>query len=1325
MTISGASSPLLSSPSSSPPGARLALPAARGVCLKSFLERRVGTISSLFSSSPLHAAAAITVVAAVASHAPSLAPLLASLCVPSAPASAVSLAIPSPQAQIASFVVSNGGFASERNGARSRAVASSSAFSTCEPGFASQYLFSSPLQPDSCRPVFSSSYPHAWPVRPFSVMPAAAITPPGSPAAAPSGIASEPTGAASTSGKSLFASKPPVSHPAFDVLSQEVVPELQLEATQYIHRQTGARVMSIRVPEKEKEKVFCICLRTPVSDSTGVPHILEHSVLCGSKKYPLKEPFADLIKGSLYSFLNAFTYPDRTCYPVSSVNDKDFYNLAGVYIDAVFQPRAVHDPTVLSQEGWRLEATEATSGKTPQAETADQIRLRGDEGEEFADTAAQSKTDLKYQGVVLNEMKGVYSSPLERLERTRMEALFPDIATYRCDSGGNPEQIKTLTFSQFTAFYHRLYHPSNAKIFFWGSDDVMRRLDFVDENLRDLDETKNRDPSIEASTAIPTQPPLPGPVRVQQTYPAPKEQLEDIVSVSWVLDPANFATLSTTERLALGVLSHLLVGTSAGPLYRALMESNLGKEVVGGIDDDLKHVVFSAGLKGEARDAQESEPIAERVEKIILECLQKHAAEGFKEDAVEASVNSVEFQLREFNTGTFPRGLAVILQMMSDWTQDRDPLGSLRFEAPLEELKKQLKAGEPVFERLLYRHFVSNSHRATVHMKADPDEETRREQQEEEEIQRIRATMSKDEIEDLKRQTKDLKAKQMAEDPPEAVATLPTLTRKDVDKEDAEIPTIIRPYLGGRASLLLHPLPTAGILYADWAFPLHDLTLDELRYLSLFARFLTEAGTSTKSETALVHHIGRYTGGIASLSDIRTIGARGDRIADPYDAVGYFVVKGKAVRTRIPELFATMAEVLTDCNLGNARRGKEILKEMVAATESMFLHSGHLIGSLRIGATLTAAGYVAEQRAGYSYLQFVKELRAQAETDWAPIEAKLRGIREKLRRAKTEQILVNLTADEATLEAATSMEQPGGEALHAALSSVRLSGPDNGVFAPVLDGKHPVKPCTWALEMKERNSLLNVVEEGKLGEGFVVPTQVNYVCLGGRLFDTGEPFRGEYSVATRALSTGYLWDNVRVVGGAYGSSFRSDSSGTFLFASYRDPQLAATLERYRGAAEGLRQFAKDVDERGLDRAVLGVIRDLDQPLPNDQKGYTALWQTVAGRTKEDRRRHRKQVLETTVDAISSFADRLGQQLENGGEGEVARKRELEEYELERERIASSALASGDEAGKDASEKRRLVSVVVGSKRAFEEASRQDPSVAYNLKTVMGRGTNEL
>jgi Zn-dependent M16 (insulinase) family peptidase len=350
-------------------------------------------------------------------------------------------------------------------------------------------------------------------------------------------------------------------------------------------------------------KVFGVTFRTPPDDSTGVPHILEHSVLCGSRKYKTKDPFVQLLQGSLQTFLNAFTYPDRTCYVVASQNKKDFYNLINVYADAVFHPRAISDPMVHAQEGWHLEL--------------------------------EKKEDpLIYKGVVYNEMKGVYSSPDSLLNRASQQSIFPD-NTYGVDSGGDPRVIPDLSFEQFADFHRKFYHPSNSRIYFSGDDDVYTRLDLMDEYLKEFDESPESKPASEIAWQKKV---ITEPKRVTLNYPCGADQPEtNMVMVNWLM---NDRPLTSFEELTVGLMDHLLMGTSSSVLRKALLESNLGEAITGGgISDELLQTTFSVGLKG-----VKAEDIS-KVEQLIYDTLEKAAKEGFEEDDIASTLNTIEFEV--------------------------------------------------------------------------------------------------------------------------------------------------------------------------------------------------------------------------------------------------------------------------------------------------------------------------------------------------------------------------------------------------------------------------------------------------------------------------------------------------------------------------------------------------------------------------------------------------------------------------------------------------------------------------------------------------------
>src|SRR6516162_3174017 len=422
----------------------------------------------------------------------------------------------------------------------------------------------------------------------------------------------------------------------FTLLREQKVAEINALARYYRHGATGAELLSLI--NNDENKVFGVSFATPPKDSTGVAHILEHSVLCGSRKYPIKEPFVELMKSSLNTFLNAMTFPDKTCYPVASQNAQDFYNLIDVYLDAVFHPRLT--PQIFQQEGWHYELD------TPDA-------------------------PLVYKGVVFNEMKGNYSSPDSMLRELSQRSLYPDI-TYGLDSGGDPRHIPDLSYEELKAFHQRHYHPSNAKFFFYGDDDPDERLRLIGARLAEFS-------GIAVDAEVPLQPRFAAPKRLTRTYAAGNEDAqgakeapkETMLTVNWMFDEP----VDIEAALAFDILEHILIGTPAAPLYKALIDSGLGEALAGtGLDDGLRQPMFSIGLKGiDAADA-------DKVERLITDTIFGLAEKGIDPPTLEAALNTVEFHLRENNTGAFPRGIVFMLRSLRTWLHGRDPLSPLAFE---------------------------------------------------------------------------------------------------------------------------------------------------------------------------------------------------------------------------------------------------------------------------------------------------------------------------------------------------------------------------------------------------------------------------------------------------------------------------------------------------------------------------------------------------------------------------------------------------------------------------------------------------------------------
>lgn len=932
-------------------------------------------------------------------------------------------------------------------------------------------------------------------------------------------------------------------HPAFELLQEQTIPEVNSMARLYRHKKTGAEVLSL--VNDDENKVFGVTLKTPPSDSTGVAHILEHSVLCGSRKYPVRKPFVEMLKGSLHTFLNAMTFPDKTAYPVASQNLRDFYNLVDVYLDAVFHPLISED--TFKQEGWHYELE---GGNAP----------------------------LIYKGVVFNEMKGVYSSPESVLRDVSQRSIYPDNA-YGVSSGGDPKAIPDLTYQDFKAFHERFYHPSNTRAFFYGDDDPQERLNLLDAVFSEFDKAP-------VTSQVQPQPRFSTPRRVETTYASGEPEAgkrTGMVTVNWMLDEI----ADPKTRLALDVLEYIMVGTSAAPLRKAMTDSGLGESFAGGgFSDDYLQPFATFGLKGIA-DAD-----LDKVEPMILDGLKALADNGIDPKQVESSLNTIEFALRENNTGSFPRGISLMLRSMRTWLHGHDPLTPLAFEEALTSLKQDIAAGRPLFEDMIRTLLLENLHRTTVILTADPGQGVRDTRQEEARLAGHRAELDHAGIEEIIAETHELRALQEAVDPPEALAKLPTLHLADLPREGKLIPTAEETVAGTR--VLTHDLNTNGILYLDLAFDLGVLPAELLPYLPIFSRALLQTGTKNEDFVSLSQRIGRSTGGI---SPGQIVSSRVDG-----GTAAYLVLRGKAVPDKVPEMLAIVSEIIGTARLDNHERIKQMVLENKAGFEGRLAGAGSGLMASRITSALRESDWLSEQVGGISQLFFLRKLVDDVQNDWPTVLGKLERIRELLfGRASA---IANITADAALWEKA----RPELEAFLAGL--------------PATTGR----PAAWAPELSARN------------EAFTFPGQVNYVAKGANLFDLGYTHKGSIAVAIRHTQTTYLWDKVRVQGGAYGSSIGYDFlTGSLAFSSYRDPNLLATLGVYDKTSAFLRQ---PITETELTRSIIGTIGTIDRYMLPDAKGYAAMVRIMTGDTDESRQRRREEVLGASAQDFRELADLL-------------------------------------------------------------------------------------
>ena len=920
----------------------------------------------------------------------------------------------------------------------------------------------------------------------------------------------------------------------------ERIDEINGTAYEMKHEKSGARLIYIDSPDSNK--VFNIAFRTTPHNSTGVAHIMEHSVLCGSRKFPLKEPFVELVKGSLNTFLNAMTYPDKTMYPVASKNDKDFHNLMDVYLDAVFYPRVREDAEIVMQEGWHYEL-----------ENADD--------------------ELTYKGVVFNEMKGVYSSPDSVLERQMMRELFPD-TTYGVDSGGDPDYITDLTYEEFQEFYRVHYHPSNSYIFLYGDMNIEEQLAFLnDEYLSHFD-------AIDVHTEVALQAPFREGKVVSYPYSVGSEEPTDnrtLHSFAYVLPD-----VTPEHSLAFEVLTHALLTSPAAPLKQALVKAGIGSDISGYYLDSIRQPMWTVQATGSNLDKQAD------LQRIVESTLQELCDKGLDKELLEASLNSIEFALRESDFGGRPIGLSYIIRMMDNWLYDNDPLELLHYEEALSNIRKGLTG--TYFEDLIRHSILNNNHKVLVSIYPERGLQERKDAEVKEHLATVKANMTSEEIEAIVEQTKRLKIRQETPDSDEALASIPLLELSDlnpnmeaVERRESKI---------GNTTVHFVPTFTKGINYVGLYFKLNCLTEEELFYADILSDILGRIDTSERGYEALAKDINMNLGGLSS--DITAISKDGKR--DEFTPL--MIVRAKALHSKLPDLCRLINEVVQKADYSDDQRLTELVQESKAIWDNEAFRRGNSIVSQRVMAQVSAVGKFRDN-GNLGYYQKISEL-ASNPAALPLLPEKLAEVARKIFRANNVDIM--FVGEEGELEAFENLMKPFVEAWDAtelsddALQITRLSGND----------------------------------------GIVTAGKVQYVAQGGNFIDHGFKHVGPMSVLETILRYEYLWIRIRVQGGAYGAFANFYDDGNMIFCSYRDPNLLETLNVYKELPQYLRDFT--LTDREMRKYIIGTMSSLDLPMTPALRGPRAMGMYFSGAKLEDKVEFRKQVIACKPEDIVALAD---------------------------------------------------------------------------------------
>ena len=745
----------------------------------------------------------------------------------------------------------------------------------------------------------------------------------------------------------------------YEIVREESLPDIHSQGTILRHKKSGARVMLIA--NDDENKVFSIAFRTPPSDSTGVAHILEHSVLCGSRNFPLKDPFVELVKGSMNTFLNAMTYPDKTCYPVASCNDQDFQNLMHVYLDAVFYPNIYKREEIFRQEGHDL-------------------HLEDPEG------------PLTISGVVYNEMKGAFSSPDEVLERNIMNTLFPDTC-YGLESGGDPEVIPELTYEQFLDFHRTYYHPSNSFIYLYGNMDMEEKLAFIDrEYLSHFD-------SLDVDSKIPHQAPFTQVVEKEIPYPvAENESEEENTYLAWCMTTGGDG-MDPVRSLAFEVLDYALLSVSGAPLEKALLDHQIGKDIYGSFEDGILQPYFTVIAKDARKDQKEE------FCRIIREVLTDVADKGVDKKAVEAGINSLEFRYREADFASYPRGLIYGLDLMSDWIYSEEkPFAAVQKLEVFAALKEAVKDG--YLEKLIRESLLSNTHGCILTLVPQKGFAVERDKQLADRLQAQLTEMTAEEKQRQIERTAALAAYQEAPEEPEALRCIPMLTRQDLGKKAQKL--FNREYDLDGTLLLHHDVCTNGIAYLDLMFRTPDLTREEIHYMALLKGVLGSMDTENHTYGELANEINAGSGGILTGMEI---------FDDPASERGYqvmFSLRGKALYDGLGFLFRMFREIIERTDLSDNKRFHEIVARAVARGQESLMSAGHLTAVLRASSYGAEESLFQDEMAGIGFYRFIEELEKNFDER---AEKTREGILHVMHRIlRPENLIVSLTGEKEILE---------------------------------------------------------------------------------------------------------------------------------------------------------------------------------------------------------------------------------------------------------------------------------------------------------------------
>lgn len=930
------------------------------------------------------------------------------------------------------------------------------------------------------------------------------------------------------------------------------LPRIHGRAYLMVHLKTGAR--HLHIASQDRENAFGVTFKTVPSDSSGVAHILEHTVLCGSRRYPVRDPFFSMLKRSLSTFMNAFTASDWTMYPFCSQNRKDFYNLMDVYLDAAFFPRL--DELSFKQEGHRLEIV-------PDPENNDDFKLQ-------------------FKGVVYNEMKGAMSSPDQVMARSLLNALYPD-TTYRHNSGGDPACIPDLTWQQLRQFHKRHYHPSNAYFYTYGNLPVEQHLEFIQGKVL---KHFNR---IDPGTEVLSQPRWKDPRNARYTYPLAGDQdpqRRSQVCIAWLTADIR----ETFEILLLAVLEQVLLGNSASPLRKALMDSGLGSSLSDhtGFDAENRDTMFTCGLK----DVSESD--ADAIERIVFDTLEDLVKNGVDLELVEAAIHQIEFGRKEITNTPYPYGLKLLLGVIGSWLHGGDPARVLRLEDEFERLREAVAAGGFIEEKIEH-YFLRNCHRVRFVLAPDPEKAAADLQQEARRLLQIKKRLTSEQIDRIKEDSRKLA---LLQETPEDLACLPTLELEDIP------PSVVRVTPddkgeGGPGWLYIQP--TSGIFYISAAASVAQVPAGHLELVPFLAYVFTKVGTNYSDYVTLARRLDANVGGMSLSAIARRDYRPGDQ------CLPLVVLTAKCLERNLEPMLELVAEIVGQIVFSDLERLKQLLLEYRAGLEAMVIHNGHRLAISLASRNFSPAAWLSEIWSGIHQLQYIKRVTENLDSEKLGLLAtNLADCVEKIFQPAN-VVLALIGAEQPVQKAAAWLK-------------------DNPVMGGFGQGASCFKASGLGLQASKEAIM----------EGWHTSSAVAFVAQSFPAVAMGHPDAPVLAVTAKILRSAYLHREIREKGGAYGGfALYNSETGIFSLGSYRDPQINRTLEIYNKSGEFLASGV--INPQDVKEAILQVCSDIDRPDPPAIEARKAFVRDLLGLDDHMRENFKRQLLTVTLEDVLRVA----------------------------------------------------------------------------------------